>query len=80
MVFQSTAALLSHITKNWQTNFVTLDLHTLDELTEFMTRPFVLVASVDAPLLERYRRSLQWLVPLSAVLSSVVLISTQVGL
>ncbi|PIL31700.1 hypothetical protein GSI_06403 [Ganoderma sinense ZZ0214-1] len=60
MVFHSPTALLSHVTKNWQTNFVTLDLHTLDELTEFMTRPFVLVASVDAPLLERYRRSLQW--------------------
>ncbi|KAM5530745.1 hypothetical protein V8D89_015605 [Ganoderma adspersum] len=60
MVFRSTAALLSHVTKNWRTNFVTLDLHMLDELTEFMTRPFVLVVSVDSPLLERYRRSLEW--------------------
>ncbi len=62
MVFHTTAALLSHVTKNWRTNFVTLDLHTPDELTEFMTRPFILVVSVDAPLLERYRRSLEWLV------------------
>ena len=73
MVFQSTAALLLHVTKNWRTNFVTLDLHTLDELTEFMTRPFVLVVSVDAPLLERYRRSLEWLVYQSAVFPPVVL-------
>ncbi|EJF66928.1 hypothetical protein DICSQDRAFT_45581 [Dichomitus squalens LYAD-421 SS1] len=58
MVFRTTAQLLAHITKNWRTNFVTLDLNTLDELTEFMTRPFVLVVSVDAPLLTRYRRSL----------------------
>ena len=60
MVFRTTAELLSHITKNWRTNFVTLDLRTRDELTELMTRPFVLVVSVDAPLLERYRRSLVW--------------------
>ncbi|TBU39078.1 cytidine deaminase-like protein [Dichomitus squalens] len=60
MVFRTTAQLLAHITKNWRTNFVTLDLNTLDELTEFMTRPFVLVVSVDAPLLTRYRRSLGW--------------------
>lgn len=62
MVFRTSAELLAHITKNWRTNFVTLDLNTLDELTEFMTRPFVLVVSVDAPLLTRYRRSLEWLV------------------
>ncbi|KAI1789752.1 cytidine deaminase-like protein [Ganoderma leucocontextum] len=67
MVFQTAAELLSHVTKNWRTNFVTLDLHTLDELTEFMTRPFVLVVSVDAPLLERYRRSLDRLATVHVV-------------
>ena len=60
LLFRSPPELLAHITKNWRTNFVTLDLHTRETLVEFMTRPFVLVVSVDAPLLTRYRRSLEW--------------------
>lgn len=60
LLFRSTADLLSHITKNWRTNFVTIDLDTRDVLAEFKTRPFVLIVGVDAPLLTRYRRCLDW--------------------
>ncbi|TFK92796.1 hypothetical protein K466DRAFT_195579 [Polyporus arcularius HHB13444] len=60
LLFRSSAELLAHITKNWRSNFVTLDLDTKEALAEFLTRPFVLVVSVDAPLLMRYKRSLEW--------------------
>ncbi|KAI0685173.1 cytidine deaminase-like protein [Cerioporus squamosus] len=60
LLFRSSAELLAHITKNWRSDFVTLDLDTKDVLAEFLTRPFVVVVSVDAPLLMRYRRSLEW--------------------
>ncbi|KAI0715347.1 cytidine deaminase-like protein [Earliella scabrosa] len=59
LLFRSPAELLAHITKNWRTNFVTIDLDTREVLAEFMTRPFVLVVAVDAPLLTRYRRSME---------------------
>ncbi len=62
LLFRSSAELLAHITKNWRSNFVTLDLDTKEALAEFLTRPFVLVVSVDAPLLMRYKRSLEWFV------------------
>ncbi|OJT15799.1 Deoxycytidylate deaminase [Trametes pubescens] len=58
--FHSLAELLAHVTRNWRVDFVTTDLDTPDVLADFMTRPFVLVVSVDAPLLMRYRRSLDW--------------------
>ncbi|KAI0361351.1 hypothetical protein OH77DRAFT_1417589 [Trametes cingulata] len=58
--FRSSSEMLAHVTKNWRTNFVTTDLNTPDILAEFMTRPFVLVVCVDAPLLARYRRSVAW--------------------
>ncbi|KAI0830567.1 cytidine deaminase-like protein [Trametes gibbosa] len=58
--FRSPAEMLAHVTKNWRTNFVTTGIDTPDLLADFMTRPFVLVVSVDAPLLTRYRRSLDW--------------------
>ncbi|EIW64353.1 deoxycytidine monophosphate deaminase [Trametes versicolor FP-101664 SS1] len=58
--FRSPAELLAHVTRNWRVDFVTTDLDTPDVLADFMTRPFVLVVSVDAPLLMRYRRSLDW--------------------
>ncbi|KAI0778438.1 cytidine deaminase-like protein [Trametes elegans] len=58
--FHTPAEILAHVTKNWRTNFVTTALDTPDVLGEFMTRPFVLVVSVDAPLLTRYRRGLNW--------------------
>lgn len=60
LLFRSPAELLAHITKNWRTNFVTIDLDTREVLAEFMTRPFVLVLAIDAPLLTRYRRSMEW--------------------
>ncbi|KAI0673391.1 cytidine deaminase-like protein [Trametes maxima] len=56
--FRSPAEMLAHVTRNWRTNFVTTHLGTPDILADFKTRPFVLVVSVDAPLLLRYQRRL----------------------
>ena len=55
--FSSHIQLLDHVTRNWRSNFVTLDLDTRDVLETFVKRPFFMLISVDAPLLERYRRS-----------------------
>ena len=57
MKFQTAAQLLEHVTRNWRSNFVTLDLYTLELLETFLTRPFFMVVCVDAPLLHRFRRS-----------------------
>ncbi|KAI0801016.1 cytidine deaminase-like protein [Fomes fomentarius] len=60
LLFRSPGELLAHVTKNWRKHFVTLDLDTREALAEFIIRPFVLVMSIDAPLMTRYRRSLEW--------------------
>ena len=57
LCFSSHSQLLDHVTRNWHSNFVTLDLDTRDVLEMFIKRPFFMLVSVDAPLLERYRRS-----------------------
>ncbi|KAL4241741.1 cytidine and deoxycytidylate deaminase family protein [Abortiporus biennis] len=56
LLFQTPDGLLDHITKNWRSDFVTVDLNTKDLLDMFVTRPFVLVVNVDAPLLIRFHR------------------------
>ncbi|KAJ7597499.1 cytidine deaminase-like protein [Mycena floridula] len=57
LTFSTPEELLVFITKNWKTNFVTLDLHTRDLVQVFIKRPYFMLLSVDGPLLERYRRS-----------------------
>lgn len=59
MTFSSHAELLDHITKNWQSDFVTVDLTSQSLLEKFSTRPFFMIISVDAPILVRYHRSLR---------------------
>jgi len=56
LVFSSSVALLQHVTKNWRTDFVTMDLRTKELLEPFTTRPFFMIVSIDAPLLIRFRR------------------------
>ncbi len=55
--FQTRGQLLEHVTRNWRSNFVTLDLNTQELIETFLTRPFFMVVCVDAPLLYRFRRS-----------------------
>ncbi|KAK7694966.1 hypothetical protein QCA50_002154 [Cerrena zonata] len=57
--FLSAVNLLDYVTKNWKSNFVTVDLDTEELLQPFLIRPFVLVVYVDAPLLTRFQRCLQ---------------------
>ncbi|KDQ63206.1 hypothetical protein JAAARDRAFT_119158 [Jaapia argillacea MUCL 33604] len=57
LAFSSASRMLSYVTQNWRTDFVTVDLNTKELLEGFSRRPFFMVVSVDAPLLCRFRRS-----------------------
>ncbi|KAF7339329.1 hypothetical protein MSAN_02146600 [Mycena sanguinolenta] len=55
--FSSAAALLVYVTRNWRRDFVTVDLYTRDVVETFVKRPFFMLLSIDAPLLDRFYRS-----------------------
>ncbi|KIK70695.1 hypothetical protein GYMLUDRAFT_150141 [Collybiopsis luxurians FD-317 M1] len=57
MVFKSPEEILDYATRNWRSNYVTTDLKTREAIEIFIKRPFFLLLSLDAPLLDRYRRS-----------------------
>jgi hypothetical protein len=57
LCFPTPSQLLDHVTRNWRSNFVTCDLNTRELIEYFIKRPFFMLVSVDAPLLERFRRS-----------------------
>ncbi|KAH0838043.1 dCMP deaminase [Lanmaoa asiatica] len=57
VTFASSEELLNHVTRNWRKNFVTVDLTSSSLVNLFAKRPFFLLVNVDAPLLQRYRRS-----------------------
>ena len=48
--------MLDHVTRDWRNHYVTSDVLSSGDLSEFAVRPFVLVVKVDAPILERFRR------------------------
>ncbi|KAG1783536.1 dCMP deaminase [Suillus placidus] len=54
--FGSPALLLDHVTQNWRSNFVTTDLDSDILVNYFIRRPFFMLISVDAPILQRYHR------------------------
>ncbi|KAI0095039.1 cytidine deaminase-like protein [Irpex rosettiformis] len=56
-IFDTQEQLLDYVTRNWREDVVTTELTTRAALEAFRTRPFVMVVSVDAPILTRYRRS-----------------------
>lgn len=57
LVFGNSSELLSHATKQWRRNFVTVDLRERVKLDEFAKRPFVVVVDVQAPLGIRWSRA-----------------------
>ncbi|EAU92806.2 dCMP deaminase [Coprinopsis cinerea okayama7 len=57
LCFSSPNDLLDYVTVNWRENFVTSDLNTKELVDIFIRRPFFMLISVDAPLLDRFRRS-----------------------
>ena len=59
LVFSKHSELLDFVTRNWRSDFVTVDLTAQSLLERFATRPFFMVVSVDAPILVRYNRSLR---------------------
>ncbi|KZS93018.1 hypothetical protein SISNIDRAFT_96858 [Sistotremastrum niveocremeum HHB9708] len=48
--------MLDYVTRQWTSNFVTLDLTELRFLELFTRRPFCLIVTVDAPITVRYQR------------------------
>ncbi|KAF8913132.1 cytidine deaminase-like protein [Gymnopilus junonius] len=57
LCFSSHTQLLKYVTENWRDNFVTSNLCTKELIEPFIRRPFFLLLSSDAPLLERFQRS-----------------------
>lgn len=55
--FHLPSELLDHVTRNWRTNFVTLDIRTKEVVEVFMKRPFFMLVRVDAPVYDRFKRS-----------------------
>lgn len=58
--FSTPSQLLNYVTRNWRSNFVTTGLRTREVIEGFIKRPFFMLVSVDAPLLERFQRSKRW--------------------
>jgi dCMP deaminase len=54
--FLSTSDMLDHATRHWRVNYVTTDVISYDTLQSFTVRPFFLLVSLDAPVLERFAR------------------------
>ena len=48
--------MLDHVTRDWRNHYVTTDTFSYEELNGFAMRPFALVVSLDAPILERFKR------------------------
>jgi dCMP deaminase len=57
LCFSTPGELLEYVTFNWQSNFVTVDLHTRELVELFIRRPFFNLLCCDAPLMERFNRS-----------------------
>ncbi|KAJ7808238.1 cytidine deaminase-like protein, partial [Mycena olivaceomarginata] len=55
--FSSPSSLLEYVTRNWRRDFVTVDIYTRDVVESFVKRPFFLLLSIDAPLLDRFYRT-----------------------
>ena len=67
MTFASPEDLLTHVTRHWRKNFVTVDLTSSPLIDLFVKRPFFLLVNVDAPLLQRYRRSQGYVLMLGVI-------------
>ncbi|KAJ7631046.1 cytidine deaminase-like protein [Roridomyces roridus] len=55
--FPSQSDLLNFVTRHWKADFVTVDLCTRELVETFVKRPFFLLLSIDAPLLDRFHRT-----------------------
>ncbi|PBL00575.1 hypothetical protein ARMGADRAFT_916800 [Armillaria gallica] len=52
-IHSAPSAMLDYVTRNWRTRFVTVDLCTREHVQRFIKRPFFMLLSVDAPILDR---------------------------
>lgn len=55
--FDSPDEMLQYVTAHWQTNYVTLDLDTMELVGMFEKRPFFLLVGIEAPMLQRWERA-----------------------
>lgn len=56
LVFPDIPTLLTSVTKTWQADYVTTDLHCAEQVEPFVKRPFFLLVAVDGPLMTRFQR------------------------
>lgn len=59
LAFSSAGRFLDFATLNWRNHYVTTHALTRDEAQSFRKRPWVLLVSVEAPLLWRFERHVQ---------------------
>lgn len=59
VAFKEFDNLLNYVTQNWRQDFVCTSLRTLSALRKCAQRPFFLLVSVDAPVLTRWKRSIE---------------------
>ncbi|KAF8600834.1 hypothetical protein BDV93DRAFT_256045 [Ceratobasidium sp. AG-I] len=59
LTFNDFDSLLSYVTQNWRQDFVCTSLRTIPVLRKCAQRPFFLLVSADAPILTRWRRSIE---------------------
>ena len=60
LCFSTPAELLEYVTCNWQNNYVTVDLYTRELVETFIRRPFFNLLCCDAPLMDRFNRSMRY--------------------
>lgn len=60
MLFDSESQMLDYVTLHWSKNFVTTDLNNTDVLDKFIKRPWFMLIAVDAPMLQRFKRSIRY--------------------
>lgn len=60
MLFDFESQMLDYVTLHWSKNFVTTDLNNTDVLDKFIKRPWFMLIGVDAPILQRFKRSIRY--------------------
>jgi dCMP deaminase len=59
LVFDNAESLLDYVTDNWQKNWVTTDVDSVQILELYSRRPFFMLVGVDAPVITRFQRFCQ---------------------
>lgn len=52
--------MLGYATLHWNQNLVTVDLKNTAVLEQFTKRPWFMLVGVDAPIIQRFKRSIRY--------------------